>query len=76
MLDLVAFTSGDTYSASLQIIPACTKNCVSLGLDTAAFIPNKDGVRFSANLTDPNSLGCSTVAGPQAWLTETPRKIP
>lgn len=66
MRDLVDFTSGDNYSGSLQIIPACTKNCVSLGLYTVASIPNKDGIRFSANLTDPNSPECNTVTGPQA----------
>lgn len=57
--------SSNAYYGDLQI--TLTR---STGLDTTDFIPNTDGVYFSADLTNGQTTGS------QAWSLELPRKVP
>ena len=57
--------SGNAYYGNLQI--TLTR---STGLDTADFLPNGNGVFFSADLTNGSNTGS------QAWSVELPRRVP
>lgn len=63
--DSAGYGSSNAYYGNLQI--TLTR---STGLDTADFLPNGDGVYFSADLTN----GSTTAA--QAWSIELPRTVP
>lgn len=58
--------SSKAYYGDLQI----TLQNTTTGLDTADFIPNGNGVYFSADLTNGSNTGA------QAWLIELPRQVP
>ena len=62
--------SSHAYYGDLQI----TLKNTTTGLDTTDFLPNTNGVFFSADLTNGVANGGNT--GSQAWLIATPRKVP